>query len=142
MSKIHASSNGHKRTCGLCQNPIKQGERVNNHHPIYKSEGGIETIEVHQKCHVAFHSSKGDFRVWAAKVDERPPQWASGSSTSSTREVRPTLSGGFLSATDSGRPETQMARASRDVTAHGKPDYEPSIQRSESNAIRIQQLLD
>ena len=48
----------------------------------------------------------------AAKAGSRPPRWASGSSTSSTREVLPTLSGGSLSATDSGRPETQMARAS------------------------------
>ena len=67
MSKIHHSSNGHKRICGLCFQPIKNGERVNDHHPIYKSEGGIETVEVHQKCHVQFHSSKGDFREWGRK---------------------------------------------------------------------------
>ena len=71
MSKIHESSNSHKRTCVLCQQPIKQGERVNDHHPIYKSEGGIETVEVHQKCHVAFHSSNGDFRKWGRKGGQK-----------------------------------------------------------------------
>lgn len=76
------------------------------------------------------------------KAGSRLPLWASGSSTSSTREVLPTLSGGFLSATHSGRPETQMARASRAVTTLGKPDYGPAIQRSESNETRIQQRLD
>lgn len=76
------------------------------------------------------------------KAGSRLPLWASGSSTSSTREALLILSGGFLSATDGGRPQTQMARASRDVTALGKPDYEPAIQRSESNATRIQQRLD
>src|ERR1044071_8934341 len=54
MSAIHHSSNGDKRICGLCFQPIKTGERVNDHHPIYKSEGGIETVEVHQKCHIQF----------------------------------------------------------------------------------------
>ena len=66
MSTIHHSSYDNKQLCNLCHQPIKQGERVNNHHPIYKSEGGIETVLVHQKCHVQFHSSKDNFRAWGA----------------------------------------------------------------------------
>ena len=73
MSKIHHSSNGHNPICGLCFQPIKKGERVNDHHPIYKSEGGIETVEVHQTCHVEFHSANGDFKTWDRKGGQNVP---------------------------------------------------------------------
>ena len=80
MSKIHHSSNGHKRLCGLCQQPISKGERVNDHHPIYKSEGGTETVEVHEACHRRHHGAPGrdglsDFQRWG-RLSALDRHWA------------------------------------------------------------------
>jgi hypothetical protein len=69
MSTVHDSLNNNKRECGLCPRPICEGERVNWHHPKPRSEGGIETVAVHQQCHVEHHSKPGndglsDFQRW------------------------------------------------------------------------------
>ena len=61
--------NGHERVCNMCQRPIRRGQRVNQHHPIYKSQGGTATVEVHEHCHRQHHNAPGpdglsDFQRW------------------------------------------------------------------------------
>lgn len=51
-------------TCGLCNTSIKDSEKVNAHHPVYRSNGGTETIPTHERCHRELHSKRGDFRAW------------------------------------------------------------------------------
>ena len=51
-------------TCSLCLKHIAPGDEVNQHHPIYRSEGGTETGPAHKACHVELHSTRGDFRAW------------------------------------------------------------------------------
>jgi hypothetical protein len=67
MSTLTQPSNATKRFCALCKCQINDGERINWHHPKPKSEGGVETVEVHQFCHVKHHSSQGDFKNWGRK---------------------------------------------------------------------------
>lgn len=67
MSKRKSSSDNPKKTCALCQRPIRKGAKVNQHHPVLKSEGGIEIIEVHEQCHVAHHSVMNHFCEWGRK---------------------------------------------------------------------------
>jgi len=62
-------------TCGLCNTSIKNGERVNAHHPLYRSNGGIETIPTHEQCHRELHSKRGDFRAWGKKAASKK-RWA------------------------------------------------------------------
>jgi hypothetical protein len=47
--------------CLLCLQPIARGDMVNQHHVIYRSQGGTETEPMHKACHVALHSSRNDF---------------------------------------------------------------------------------
>jgi len=56
-----------KRSCALCHRPIRKGEKVNQHHPQLKSEGGAETVEVHKHCHVRHHSQLDHYREWGRK---------------------------------------------------------------------------
>jgi hypothetical protein len=51
-------------TCYLCNRPIEPQATVNWHHPELKSEGGTETVPTHQRCHVEYHSSNGQFKAW------------------------------------------------------------------------------
>lgn len=67
MTEPVSSANQHGRSCSLCQGPIYKGERVNQHHPILASEGGVETVEVHERCHVQHHSQFNHFREWGRK---------------------------------------------------------------------------
>src|SRR5689334_11176410 len=74
------SGEGHKRECGLCHRSIRKSDKINWHHPIYKSQGGTETIEVHQKCHTAHHRTPGpdglsDFQRWG-KLSALDCHWA------------------------------------------------------------------
>lgn len=50
--------------CALCSGAIKPGDEVNLHHPLPKSQGGIETKPTHKDCHIEHHSTNGDFRTW------------------------------------------------------------------------------
>ena len=50
--------------CALCQGPITTKDRANAHHPRPRSEGGTETVPVHERCHRAHHSANGDFARW------------------------------------------------------------------------------
>jgi hypothetical protein len=50
--------------CFFCAAPIQPGDAVNLHHPVYKSQGGIETRPAHKGCHVAHHSNAGEFAAW------------------------------------------------------------------------------
>ncbi len=52
------------KICYLCKEPISQGQRVEFHHPIYKSRGGQQTVPTHKACHRNFHSENGDFETW------------------------------------------------------------------------------
>jgi hypothetical protein len=51
-------------TCALCSQPIATDDVVNQHHVIYRSQGGTETQPTHKACHVALHSSRNDFAKW------------------------------------------------------------------------------
>ena len=51
-------------TCALCSQPIATGDVVNQHHVIYRSQGGTETEPMHKACHVTLHSSRNDFAEW------------------------------------------------------------------------------
>ena len=62
-------------TCSICTKPITQGQPVNQHHDVYKSQGGTDTASSHQECHVRLHSSRGDFREWG-KESARTRRWA------------------------------------------------------------------
>jgi hypothetical protein len=44
MSKRKSTSDNHKKTCGLCRRLIRKSAKVNQHHPVLRSEGGIETV--------------------------------------------------------------------------------------------------
>jgi hypothetical protein len=62
-------------TCYFCKLEIKQDQQVNLHHPTYKSNGGTQVEPAHEKCHVEFHSRKGDFRKWG-KLSSLTRAWA------------------------------------------------------------------
>ena len=65
-------------TCAMCSQPIQPGD-VNMHHPVPRSDGGIETEPTHRACHIAHHSTSGDFKSWGrlgGKVSALSRQWA------------------------------------------------------------------
>lgn len=51
-------------TCYLCTKPISPRQKVEHHHPIYKSGGGTQTAP----CHRNHHISQGDFVAWGMKA--------------------------------------------------------------------------
>jgi hypothetical protein len=61
--------------CYFCKLEIEQDQPVNLHHPTYKSNGGTHVEPSHEKCHVEFHSRKGDFRAWG-KLSSLTRAWA------------------------------------------------------------------
>ncbi len=67
MSKRKSSSDNQKKTCGLCQRPIRKGAKVHQHHPVPRSEGGVETVEVHEPCHRKHHSGMNHYSEWGRK---------------------------------------------------------------------------
>jgi hypothetical protein len=50
--------------CFFCSLPILTGEKVNHHHLVYKSRGGVDTSPAHEACHRAHHQNAGDFKAW------------------------------------------------------------------------------
>jgi hypothetical protein len=54
-------------TCYLCKDEIRNRQRVEYHHPIYKSRGGKQTAPSHARCHRQYHSKTGDFREFGRK---------------------------------------------------------------------------
>jgi len=54
-------------TCYLCREPIKTRQKVEFHHPVYKSRGGKKTAPTHKRCHRNHHIKKGDFSEWGKK---------------------------------------------------------------------------
>ena len=58
-------------TCLFCSQPIATGDVVNQHHVIYRSQGGTETAPMHQACHVALHSSRNDFARWGKQGGQK-----------------------------------------------------------------------
>jgi hypothetical protein len=66
-------------TCSLCFQPIAQGDEVNLHHPVYRSEGGTDVEPAHKACHVELHSTRGDFQRWGGiggKLTAATKRWA------------------------------------------------------------------
>jgi hypothetical protein len=65
--------------CDLCSGAIRKGDVINFHHPLPKSQGGIETQPTHKDCHVEHHSNSGDFREWGrigGQISALSKQWA------------------------------------------------------------------
>jgi hypothetical protein len=62
-------------TCYLCTQPINARQKVDNHHPIYKSKGGAQTKPCHRRCHRDHHSKQGDFKAWGKKAAAKK-RWA------------------------------------------------------------------
>src|SRR5205085_3478958 len=58
-------------TCSLCSQPIATGDVVNQHHVIYRSQGGTKTEPMHKACHVALHSSRNDFAEWGKQGGQK-----------------------------------------------------------------------
>jgi hypothetical protein len=67
MANRRSSSEHDERRCALCHRPILDGDKVAQHHPKLRSEGGIETVEVHALCHTDYHSTSNHFREWGRK---------------------------------------------------------------------------
>jgi hypothetical protein len=61
--------------CYLCDRTIEPTAKIDWHHPMYKSRGGTETVPTHERCHVEYHSNKGDFREWG-KLSAITRAWA------------------------------------------------------------------
>jgi hypothetical protein len=62
-------------SCYFCNQAIEVNEPINLHHTIYKSDGGTHVEPAHERCHVEFHSRKGDFRNWG-KLSSLTRAWA------------------------------------------------------------------
>ena len=62
-------------TCYLCTQPISARQKVDNHHPIYKSKGGTHTAPCHRRCHRDHHSRQGDFKRWG-RQSAQTRRWA------------------------------------------------------------------
>jgi hypothetical protein len=52
-------------TCYLCRRAIRSRQKVEYHHPTYKSRGGTQTAPTHKRCHRNHHQS--DFVEWGRK---------------------------------------------------------------------------
>ena len=65
--------------CFICEQPIKAGDGVHQHHPVYACNGGTETAPTHKRCHVELHRSRGDFKTWGrigGEISALSRQWA------------------------------------------------------------------
>ena len=56
--------------CYFCNRQITQDQPINLHHPQYKSDGGSEVVPAHERCHVEYHSRKGDYSTWGKRSAE------------------------------------------------------------------------
>lgn len=61
--------------CFFCNLEIRQGQPINLHHPVYRSNGGTHVEPAHETCHVEYHSSQGDYRGWG-KRSAQTRRWA------------------------------------------------------------------
>src|SRR5205085_5831903 len=54
------------QTCGFCNQAISDGAVTNEHHRIYRCNGGngTPTQTLHRDCHLALHSN--DFKAWGS----------------------------------------------------------------------------
>ena len=64
---LQVSSPAEER-CWLCRRAI--GSRVEYHHPVPKSRGGRETVQVHPICHRALHKSFTNKQLAAMSADD------------------------------------------------------------------------
>ncbi len=55
-------------TCHLCREIITPRQKVEYHHPVYKSQGGKNVAPTHKQCHRSHHSKQGDFKAWGKKA--------------------------------------------------------------------------
>jgi hypothetical protein len=62
-------------TCYLCQKAINAKQRIEFHHPVYKSRGGTKTAPTHKQCHREHHSKQGDFSQLGKKAAAKK-RWA------------------------------------------------------------------
>jgi hypothetical protein len=53
--------------CYFCSKLITRDQPINLHHPQYKSNGGTQVEPAHERCHVEYHSRKGDFREFGKR---------------------------------------------------------------------------
>ena len=56
--------------CYFCNLEISQDQPINLHHPQYKSNGGTQVEPAHERCHVEYHSRKGDYSTWGKRSAE------------------------------------------------------------------------
>jgi hypothetical protein len=62
-------------TCDLCCEEIRNRQKVEYHHPVYKSKGGTQTAPTHKRCHRKHHQQQGDFCEWGRK-SAQSMRWA------------------------------------------------------------------
>ena len=62
-------------TCYLCLKHITQKQRMEFHHPVYKSRGGTQTAPTHKQCHREHHRRNGDYSAWGKKAAAKK-RWA------------------------------------------------------------------
>jgi hypothetical protein len=66
-------------TCAICEEHIAKSDAADEHHPLYRSRGGIQTVTAHKRCHVLLHSKRGDFQHWGrigGQILALSKQWA------------------------------------------------------------------
>jgi len=66
-------------TCYGCQRAISPRTEINNHHIVYRSQGGTETAEMHKRCHVRLHKERNDFAEWGrvgGRISSIDGHWA------------------------------------------------------------------
>jgi hypothetical protein len=66
-------------TCAICEKHVAKDDATDEHHPLYRSQGGTETVTAHKRCHVLLHSKRGDFKAWGrigGQVSSLSKQWA------------------------------------------------------------------
>ena len=56
----HAAPADADRACPLCGRPLGDGARVEQHHLVPRSQGGLRTDAVHGICHRKIHATFSD----------------------------------------------------------------------------------
>src|SRR6266496_2535208 len=67
LLEVAAAADDEPLLCYFCNLIIRQDQSINLHHPIYRSEGGTHVEPAHERCHVEYHSRKGDFREFGRR---------------------------------------------------------------------------
>lgn len=55
------------RSCWLCARPL--GLRIERHHPVPKSRGGRQTVDLHPICHRTIHTHFGNAELTVTGAD-------------------------------------------------------------------------